>query len=141
MGGGHISCGDFTGEDKSGSAIFGVLDELPLCVSEQERITFVSEVIEPLHRQLDETGEYFLIERDAAIRMQPAVESLFVRFKEQYGDATVWDAIEQDDKSTLDLTDVKWGKGAGWQYYCVTDLRIAIKQCIETDVPVCVTFD
>jgi hypothetical protein len=40
MGGGYISCGEFRGEDKSGSALSGVLREIPKILSEQEAVAF-----------------------------------------------------------------------------------------------------
>lgn len=66
MGGGYIRCGDFSGDDKSCSAISGVFDELPSVLQEQERNEFVTNVLEPLQSQLEETGEYFLISPEVA---------------------------------------------------------------------------
>ena len=141
MGGGYIQCDDFSGDDKSGSAMSGVLEELPSQVSELERGTFVNEVIVPLQTQLGETGEYFLIPPATSKRLLPAVESLFDEYRQRLGDVEVWDAIEMDDESGLDSIQAKWGKGAGWRYYCLTDLRVALRRSIDSDSDVCVTFD
>lgn len=141
MGGGYIQCDDFSGDDKSGSAISGVLEELPSQVPESERNTFINELILPLQTQLYETGEYFQIPPAASMRLLPVVESLFDKYRLQYGDADVWDVIEMDDESGLDPIKAKWGKGAGWRYYCLTDLRVALQRSIDSDSDVCVSFD
>ena len=141
MGGGYIQCDDFCGDDKSGSAMSGVLEELPSQLSESERETFVNELIAPLQRQLDETGEYFLIPPASSKRLLPVVDSLYDNYRQRFGDADVWDAIELDDESGLDPIEAKWGKGAGWRYYCLTDLRVALRRSIDSDSDVCVSFD
>ncbi|ELP30120.1 hypothetical protein Q31b_50170 [Novipirellula aureliae] len=141
MGGGYIQCDDFCGDDKSGSAMSGVLEELPSQLSDSERETFVNELIAPLQRQLDETGEYFLIPPASSKRLLPVVDSLYDNYRQRFGDADVWDAIELDDESGLDPIEAKWGKGAGWRYYCLTDLRVALRRSIDSDSDVCVSFD
>lgn len=141
MGGGYIQCDDFCGDDKSGSAMSGVLGELPSQLPESERDTFVNELIAPLQRQLDETGEYFLIPPASSKRLLPVVDSLYDNYRQRFGDADVWDAIELDDESGLDPIEAKWGKGAGWRYYCLSDLRVALRRSIDSDSDVCVSFD
>ena len=141
MGGGYIQCDDFCGDDKSGSAMSGVLEELPSQLPDSERDTFINELIAPLQRQLDETGEYFLIPPASSKRLLPVVDSLYDNYRQRFGDADVWDAIEQDDESGLDPIEAKWGKGAGWRYYCLTDLRAALRRSIDSDSDVCVSFD
>ena len=141
MGGGYIQCDDFSGDDKSGSAMSGVLEELPSQLPESERDAFFNELISPLHCQLDETGEYFLIPPASSKRLLPVVDSLFEKYRLRFGDANIWDAVELDDESGLDPIEAKWGKGAGWRYYCLTDLRTALRRSIVSESDVCVSFD
>jgi hypothetical protein len=141
MGGGYIHCGDFSGDDKSCSAISGVFEELPSVLPVEARDAFVTDVIEPLQRQLETNGEYFLISPEVSKRLLPVVETLFDRYRTKYGDAEVWDVMENDENSGLDATDAKWGEGPGWRYYCLTDLRTGLKHSIETRTDVCVSFD
>lgn len=141
MGGGYIQCDDFVGDDKSGSAISVVLEELPTQLPESERDAFINELIAPLQRQLEETGEYFLIPPASSKRLLPLVDLLYEIYRQRFGSAEVWDAIELDERSGLDPIEAKWGKGAGWRYYCLTDLRIALQRSIDSDCDVCVSFD
>lgn len=141
MGGGYIHCDGFSGDDKSGSAMSGVLEELPSQLPESERDSFVNELITPLQRQLDETGEYFLIPPASSKRMLPLVDSLFEKYRQRFGDADACDTIEVDDESGLDPLEAKWGKGAGWRYYCLNDLRKALRRSIDSDSDVCISFD
>lgn len=141
MGGGYIRCGDFSGDDKSCSAISGVFEELPSVLPADARDGFVAEVIEPLQSQLETNGEYFLISPTIAKRPLPVVETLFGQYRTKYANAEVWDVMELDEKSGMDSIDAKWGKGAGWRYYCITDLRAGLRHSIDTRTDVCVSFD
>lgn len=141
MGGGYIHCDGFSGDDKSGSAMSGVLKELPSQLPESERDSFVNELITPLQRQLAETGEYFLIPPASSKRMLPLVDSLFEKYRQRFGDGDACDTIAVDDESGLDPLEAKWGKGAGWRHYCLNDLRKALRRSIDSDSDVCISFD
>jgi hypothetical protein len=141
MGGGYIHCGDFSGDDKSCSAISGVFDELPSVLQEHERNDFVTNVLGPLQSQLEETGEYFLIPPEVASVMLPVVQTLYDRYQTTFLNKTVWDAVASDDTLGIDSSDAKWGAGPGWRYYCLTDLLKGLRQSIETDTDVCISFD
>ncbi len=141
MGGGYIQCGEFFGDDKSCSAISGVFEELPLQLPENERKAFLQEVLSPIESQLIETEAYFKISPGVSERLLAVVERLFAKYKEQFGDSEVWDVIELEDSNGVDSVDLKWGKGAGWRYYCLTDLRIALQHSIESGDDVLVHFD
>lgn len=141
MSGGYIQCDDFRGDDKSGSAISAVLEELALYLPEAERRSFVSDLIVPLQRQLEETGEYFLIPPAFSERLLPVVNLMYDEYRNRFGDSDAFAAIALDDKSGFDSVEAKWGKGAGWRYYCLTDLRVALRRSIDSDSDVCVCFD
>lgn len=141
MGGGYIHCGDFSGDDKSCSAITGVFEELPSVLPAASHEAFVAEVIEPLQSQLEINGEYFLISPAVAERLLPVVESLLGHYRTKYGNAAVWDVMELDEKSGMDSIDAKSGKGAGWRYYCLIDLSAGLRHSIDTRTDVCVSFD
>ena len=106
MGGGYIHCGEFSGDDKSCSAISGVFDELPSVLLLEDRDAFVRDLIEPLQKQLETNGEYFLISPDVSKRLLPVVETLFARYQETYGNAAVWDVMENDEKSGIDSIEI-----------------------------------
>lgn len=141
MGGGYIQCGDFSGDDKSCSAISGVFDELPSVLEERERNEFVTNVLDPLHSQLEETGEYFVIPPDVASMMLPAVQILYDKYRDIFLNKTVWDAVASDDDCGIDPSEAKWGQGPGWRYYCLTDLLQGLQHSIETDTDICISFD
>ena len=141
MGGGYIHCGDFSGDDKSCSAISGVFEELPSLLPESQRDTFCREILTPIEAQLDENGDFFKISPKVSARMLPVVEALFSKYQERFGDAEVWDVIEMEGSSDAGSIDLKWGKGAGWRYYCLTDLRVALQRSVEHGDDVLVHFD
>lgn len=141
MSGGYINCADFTGDDKSCSAISGVFEELPSVLPEFERDVFVAEVIQPLQDQLEETGEYFLINQATSERLLRPVDMLYEEYRKRFGDSEVWDAVELDHASGMNPVQAKWGAGPGWRYYCLTDLRKGLRRSIETGADVCISFD
>ena len=117
MGGGYIQCGDFSGDDKSCSAISDVFDELPSALQENDRNEFVTNVIGPLQSQLEETGEFFLISPDVAKQMLPVVQTLYDKYRSIFLNKTVWDAVASDNDLGIDSSEAKWGAGPGWRYY------------------------
>jgi hypothetical protein len=140
MSGGYISCGDFRGEDKSGSAITGVFEALPEYISPENRYAFINEVLEPLQNSI-ENGDHMLIYSPDAKRLLPLVELLYEEYKTELGAPEPWNAPQVDEDRGIDPIDAKWGKGIGWRYYCLHDLRSALRLCVETDDPVCISFD
>jgi hypothetical protein len=141
MAGGYIHCGGFMGSDKSGSAIFGLIDALPEFMPTGDRRLFVDAVIAPLREALDGCREYILIEPSMTERLIPALETFNVRIGQELGFPEPWDAPAKDEEAGLEPTEAKWGKGKGWQYYCAHDLLQACRVSVETREPVCVSFD
>ncbi len=141
MGGGYISCGQFCGDDKSGSAISGVFEAIPELIPEDARSEFISSVLDPLADSLEENGDYFLIEPEIAALLLPPVDALYMQYGNELGNPEPFDAPEIDEDRGLDTTEAKWGKGIGWRYYCLHDLRIALRKSIESKESVVINFD
>ena len=141
MAGGYIHCGEFSGEDKSGSAIAGVLDALTVCVPDTDRMHFVTTILNPIREAIEEANDHILIESDIAARIRSPVDDLYKRLGEELGHPQPWDAPQFDEDQGLDPTEAKWGKGKGWQYYCVHDLRLACDESVKSGEPICISFD
>jgi len=141
MGGGYISCGEFMGEDKSGSAISGVLRDMATMLSPAEGAAFqkhvAGPVLEAMHRGEQE------------IEIPPAAASLLLGPLARYHthlDATLghphpYDAPELDRKRGMDMTEAKWGEGLGWQFYCTHDLLRACEVSQKTGAAIVLHFD
>lgn len=141
MAGGYISCGEFSGDDKSGSAISGVFEALPECLPENERDAFIEKVLAPLAEYLEENEDHILIESDTASMLLEPVETLYSQYAGELGHPEPFNAPQIDEDRGLNGTDAKWGKGIGWRYYCLHDLRLAFRKSIESGEPVVVSFD
>lgn len=141
MAGGYIQCGSFMGSDKSGSAIFGLIDALPDFMPTTDRLSFMDAVIVPLRAALDECQQHILIEPNIAERLIPALESFKARIGQELGVPEPVDAPAKDEEAGLDPSEAKWGKGKGWQYYCAHDLLQACHVSAESREPICVSFD
>lgn len=141
MAGGYISCGDFSGDDKSGSAISGVFATLPECLPESERNAFIETALDPLAEYLEENEDHFLIEPDTASMLLGPVDTLYSQYANELGNPEPFNAPQIDEDRGMDATDAKWGQGIGWRYYCLHDLRLALRKSIESGEPVVVSFD
>ncbi|MBN1511603.1 MAG: hypothetical protein JXB13_06280 [Phycisphaerae bacterium] len=141
MAGGYIQCGDFSGADKSGSAIAGVLDALSECVPETDRASFFEVVLNPIKQAIEEANDYILIEPAIAVRLESPVDSLYHRLGQELGHPQPCDAPQFDEVQGLDPVAAKWGKGKGWQYYCLHDLRLACDRSVKSGEPICISFD
>jgi hypothetical protein len=140
MGGGYIQCGDFSGSEKSGSAISGLIDALPEFAPAADRRSFAEIVIAPLREALANYEEYILIEPTIAARLIPVLENFNSRVGEELGFPEPIDALAKDDEAGLNPTEAKWGKGKGWQYYCAHDLLQACRVSADKREPIYVTF-
>lgn len=141
MAGGYIQSGAFMGNDKSGSAISGVLDALAEFTPVAGRSIFVETVISPLREALNGCQAHILIEASLAERLIPALEAFNARIGEELGYPKPWEAPQKDNEAGLDPIEAKWCKGKGWQYYCSHDLLQACRVSAESREPICVSFD
>jgi hypothetical protein len=141
MAGGYISCGDFSGEDKSGSAISGVFEALPECLAESERQTFTETVLDPLAEYLEEHEDHFLIQPDVASMLLGPVGTLYAQYGNELGHPEPFDAPQIDKQRGMNASDAKWGQGIGWRYYCLHDLQLALRKSVASGLPVLIHFD
>lgn len=108
MGGIYIQCGSFQGDDKSGSAIEGVLDELALLASPAQL-----ELIARIRSCLDGGEEYAMIAAAEADALAPLLVRYRTRTEARIAPITnPFDQIEKDhrDDPNLNATDAKYGK-------------------------------
>jgi hypothetical protein len=137
MSGGNIMCGEFVGNDKSGSALSGVLDNL-LELAKKEKLI---EVIRQLQSSMEEGEDHLLIDPELAAILLPAVNAYHKKLKTELGDVDPASIIELDDTDDVDPVEAKWGTGKGWQFYCTTDLIKALKESKKIEEPVVIVFD
>ena len=148
MAGGYISCGDFCGDDKSASALSGVVEDLkamlrwenePKLLELMENITaFVTgEAVPP-----DDWEEEIIIRPDQMGSLLPHLKKYQDKLINQTVTSDPLEAIDREQESTsVDPTDLKWGEGIGWRLYCVADLMRAAEHSIKTGDEVSITFD
>jgi hypothetical protein len=129
------------GNDKSGSAISGVIDALPDFSLAAERTVFLEAVIGPLREALQECQEHILIEPTISERLIPVLEIFYRHLRHELGNPEPSDAPLKDEEAGLDPLEAKWGKGKGWQYYCSHDLLQACRVSVECRELICVSFD
>ncbi|MFC4526333.1 hypothetical protein ISN76_19090 [Dyella halodurans] len=120
MAGLHISCGTFSGDDKSGSAFEAVLKALGN----------VSDDLVPSITSGFETSEFVTISATQAEVLLPALIEYRKALVEEIGHQDWRRATADDEKAGLDPVKAKWGQGNGWRLYCVTDLIAACKTAV-----------
>jgi hypothetical protein len=141
MSGGYIHCAGFSGDDKSGSAITGVLDSLGECMPESDRAAFHDAVLNPICKAIREASDHILIEAEIVGRLKSPLDELYSRLGSELDHPEPSDAPQFDDDQGLDPIEAKWGKGKGWQYYCAHDLRLACEASLASGQPICISFD
>lgn len=135
MGGGYISCGNFMGEDKSGSAFFPLLNDLEEVVGAEERDLWEREFAQPLRRQMEARDEdepgFFRITKTMMEPLAAPLDRYYRRQMERLGNPDPIEALQLDDERD----------GEGWRYYCACDLLRAWQECQRTGKDVVVHFD
>jgi hypothetical protein len=118
VGGLNIYCGSFKGQEKSGSALEGVLDALdaPACV-----VDAMSGFI---------NGEYMLIPEETAKLLLPLLAAYRSRLIADIGHDDWKKEARAEEEAGLDRVEARHGESRGWRLYCVTDL---IRAC-ETSI-------
>ena len=138
MSGGYIQCGKITGDDKSGSAIQGVMEDI-LGAGCGEA---VAAILHDMISEMDEGNDHILIEPDCSAQILPAVQAHHDNLKRALGDITdPFIAMEKDEEAGLDPIEAKWRKGIGWQFYCTTNLIPALMESQSNGDPVVIHFD
>lgn len=140
MGGGRIVCGDYTGEDKSGSAISGLLEALQEFLSCGSYPRQIKSTVDEIAARLQRAGDHILIESELAINLKAALVAWHAEQQARNGFQDQWEAVLSDDSTGLDPVDAKWGKGPGWRYHCACDMIKACTISQATGEPICIAF-
>jgi hypothetical protein len=141
MSGGYISCGDFDGEDKSGSYATDVLEDLPGILPAESREAFREEFIRPLLKEYEENGDYFVIEPEVCENLLPVIKELYRNYREKFGSLSVDDVIDADDETGIYPPLSIPGEFSGRKYYALIDLLKAAEISIESKEPISISFD
>ncbi|MBV4504689.1 hypothetical protein HU751_007490 [Pseudomonas sp. BW13M1] len=129
MSGGSITCGTFTGRDKSGASF-----EAVICASLDG-----SKLIDDITTQL-ETQDYVLVTADQAGELLPLLQIYRAGLVAEIGHSDWWKAV-QDEAPGMDPVSAKWGASNGWRLYCTEDLIEACNTALSEAEPVCIAFD
>jgi hypothetical protein len=140
MGGGYISCGNFLGDDKSGSAFVGVLRGIPTVLSAAEAAAFRVSLAEPLMAMLEDSQELEITPQRAAELFEP-LRKFHEHLRAALGDPEPCHAPELDRKLGVNMTNAKYGEGTGWQFYCTHDLLHACELSQKSKEPIGISFD
>jgi hypothetical protein len=156
MGGGHIECGEFLGEDKSGSQAEIVLELLfrraagrppysrrALLARLLGRRTSLSPWLSELELVLCDRAEVQEIRLPSTVAdgLLPHALKYHDELGRQLGYPQPEDAPELDYGAGVDPIAAKWQVGLGWRYYCTNDLVQALQRSTSTREPVIITFD
>lgn len=137
MGGINIYCGSFSGDDKSGSAVEGVLAGMEAMASTHE-----VEAIARVKSALEDASDHILIEPDEARLLLPLLRRYSAEVDGQL--AVPGDPFDQmardEDGSTIDATVLKFGAGPGWRAYCARDLLKAFEVADAEAEPVALVW-
>ena len=134
MGGINVYCGEFSGADKSCSAVEAVLEDLTPFADDAQRA-----LLSELKERMFVGSDHALIEAWAARSLLPLLtayrEQIMVRIT-PIRDPFDQIAKDHDADPTLDATEAKYGGSLGWKLYCVLDLERAFLVATETGEPV-----
>jgi len=148
MGGGYIECGEFSGEDKSASALDGVIGDLQALLRWESKPRLI-DLLTEMRAFMSGDGmppqewhDAIEITADEIADLQPYLEKCRDTLVAELGtdDPTVAMDAEQAT-SGLSSSELKWGKGAGWRLYCVADLLRAAAHAKTHNENVTISFD
>lgn len=130
MSGGNINCGSFQGEDKSGSAFEGVLND----------ITHLNgQLIEDIRAGLEE-AEYVLISEQQAELLVPMLRKYRDQLISKIGHDNWAREVQAEEEAGMDPVTGKWGESCGWRLYCANNLIKACEASAADHEPICVVF-
>ena len=138
MGGIYITCGEFNGDDKSCSAIDGVMQDMDKGVG-----GFDGSLLDSLfHPGDEEAGIAFTLNPEDPERLLVSLWKLQAHYQAIFPGVTDWHKIIQLEESMgMNSTNGKYGESVGWRLYCVNDLLNAVKKFCETHDEIVLTFD
>ena len=124
MGGINIYCGNFEGEDKSGSAVEGVLSGV-----EEMAYTLQRTTIARIKAALLEADDHMVIAPGDARLLLPLLRQYSTSLDAQLvtpGDPL--DQMRRDERQFPDrITELQYGESLGWRAYCASDLTKAFE--------------
>jgi hypothetical protein len=126
----NIHCGSFQGEDKSGSALEGVLAALsdaPSGLIDSIKLGF-------------ENDKYVLVSEEQVRLLLPLLVSYRKRLIADIGHEDWWKEAVAEDDAGLNSVKAKWGAGRGWRLYCVTDLIRACETSMAEHEPIAIVL-
>ena len=138
MGGIHIFCGDFEGEDKSCSAITGVIGGVLSLHPDAKTVAI-----------LDPIGQHFGDCCDEPVSLSPEEASIIAPWIGQYHERLIshFGGIKNPDTAMAlaaenepDPSAAKYGEGLGWQLLCTTDMLKACAAAAETGKCIMITY-
>jgi hypothetical protein len=137
MAGGEIICGSFNGKAESGSAYRGVLYALEKKANAEAKKT-IRRLKKPFGRKQD-PDHVEILRPEAKI-----LQTLLIDYKKELiksiGHRDWSKATAEEEDAGLDTTEAQWGKGKGWQLYCVTDLIAACRRSVAEDESIHIVF-
>jgi len=138
LGGIYISCGTFSGKDKSGSALSGVLAGMQAIAD-----TGALAAMARLDANLEVASSYVLIAPDDAAALLPCLRRYRTELEQLIAPIRDPFVAMQNDEMVdgFDFGEAKYGKGKGWQYYCVLDLEQALVISSAEGQPVVLNWD
>lgn len=128
MAGLNISCGTFSGEDKSGSALEGVLDALPHAPRD---------LVQRIKSGFDKSDHVLISEEQAAVLL-PLLMEYRKRLVKDIGHEDWVAETNAEETAGLDSVAAKWGAGRGWRLYCTTDLIRACETSLAEHQPIAI---
>lgn len=137
MAGGEIVCGSFAGKPESGSALPGVLDALAKRTDGKVKET-IKRLKKPFGRK-DWPDHIEINKRDAAV-LRPLLDEYKKDLVRIIGHSDWSKANEEEEAAGLDTTDAQYGKGKGWQLYCVKDLMSACRVAAAENEAIHIVF-
>ena len=141
MGGGYISCGSFSGADKSGSAISGVWKMLETEYAGDELIARLQSWDAEAQRAFEAGSQEADIPAELATELIEPLERYVADLGNKLGNPPHERAPQLDAEAGIPPIDAKWGAGDGWRYYCAVDLLSACRESARTGAVVVVAFD
>jgi hypothetical protein len=135
MSGGYLSCGAWSGDDKSGSAFFDMVRDIEDSLTDAERDEWEEHFAAPLQQQMDQQPEDDVPSFTLSPRMMdvlgPKVAPYFDRLRERLGNPPPdsWHQIGE------------WRSGDGWRLLCAQDVLEAYEISRRSSEDVFLHFD
>jgi hypothetical protein len=129
------------GDDKSGSALSGVLSDMLRVLSDAEADAFYKQVYRPLLEAIENGEQEIQIDANSVSALVGPLGRYHAELDKELGHPIPCEAPEIDRQRGMDMTRAKWGDGLGWQFYCTNDLLRACEISRMTGEPITLSFD